>query len=162
MDSFLHNITIVSLAPWDFVPYELLLLADPSRKMIQGYLQESEMFVAQLNEETIGILALLPLNAELAEIKNVAVAPELQGKGIGTALIQHAERHAVAQGFLTLQIGTANSSFSELRLYQKLGFEISRIIPNFFVDNYQEPIIEDGIQAKHMIMLSKSLGADMG
>ena len=91
------------------------------------------------------------------EIKNLAVRPEYQGRGIGSFMIKWATDLARNKGYSEICIGTANSSIRQLRLYQKLGFEITRIKKNFFLNHYDEVIVENGIQAKHMLVLSKML-----
>jgi len=42
-------------------------------------------------------------------------------------------------------------------LYKKEGFEVFGVRKNYFVDNYPEPIYENGTQLKDMIMLKKEL-----
>ena len=41
--------------------------------------------------------------------------------------------------------------------YQKAGFRITGVIPNFFKDNYDEEIIENGIPCRDMIRLTLEL-----
>lgn len=139
------------------LPYELLLLADPSKELVDKYLKHSEVFVATQHGETVGIVVLLPITTGEAEIKNIAVKPELQGKGIGSYLIKNVIKVARQKKYRKICIGTANSSIVPLYLYQKLGFEITGIRKSFFIDNYTEPIYEDGLQAKHMIILTQDL-----
>jgi ribosomal protein S18 acetylase RimI-like enzyme len=139
------------------IPYNLLLLADPSKSVIDAYLNKSMVFVMESNDEIIGVIVLLPLSKTEVEIKNVAVSPEHQGKGLGSFLIQNSEEEALKAGFLNIVIGTANSSIGQLALYQKLGFVINETKKNFFLENYSEAIFEDGIQAVDMIMLKKEL-----
>ncbi|MDQ1097588.1 MULTISPECIES: GNAT family N-acetyltransferase [Chryseobacterium] len=141
----------------DKFPYELLLLADPSKKMIDTYIRHSEVFTAVYQEETIGVIALFPLEKNTAEIKNIAVKPEFQQQGIGTFLIENTFLAAKNNGMKSIMIGTANSSIGQLLLYQKLGFEMTEIKRNFFLDHYAETIFENGIQAKHMVVLERSL-----
>ncbi len=138
-------------------PYNLLLLADPSREVIDEYLKSSLVFVAEQNTEIVGTVVLQTLSEEIAEIKNIAVSPVLQGQGIGKYLIENIITIAREKDFKTICIGTANSSIGQLYLYQKLGFEMTEIRKNFFIDNYPEPIYEHGIQAKHIIMLAQEL-----
>lgn len=152
-----QNIKFDKLEKDDQIPYELLLLADPSKNLIDKYLERSDVFVAKQNDETIGILVLFPLTSRTVEIKNIAVKSEFQGKGIGSYLINNVVKVALCNGQMRICIGTANSSVGQLYLYQKLGFEISEIRRDFFTDNYPEPIYENGIQAKHMLMLTKQL-----
>jgi ribosomal protein S18 acetylase RimI-like enzyme len=142
------------------IPYELLLLADPSRDLIDDYLKRSDVFAAIHNGEILGVLVLFPLTGQIAEIKNLAVKPEYQGRGIGSYLIENAVLIAASNKQKSICIGTANSSSAQLSLYQKLGFEITEIKRDFFINNYPEPIYENGIQAKHMLVLTRQLNAE--
>ena len=152
-----ENITFNKLDRNDKMPYDLLLLADPSKELIDEYLKQSDLFAARQNNETIGVIVLFPLTTETVEIKNVAVKPEFQGKGIGSYLIENAVKVASFNRQKSICIGTANSSVGQLYLYQKLGFEITDIKRHFFLDNYAEAIYENGIQAKHMLVLTRQL-----
>jgi len=151
------QITIRLIKECDELPYHLLLDADPSREMVDRYLPVSDIYVGVSNRNIIGVYVLYPVNAETVEIKNIAVREDLQGKGIGTHLLAHAEEMARAGGASTLIIGTSNASIAQLYLYQKTGFEMTELKKNFFIDNYKEPLYENGLQVKHMIMLSKAL-----
>jgi ribosomal protein S18 acetylase RimI-like enzyme len=152
-----QNLVFKKIDEKERIPYELLLLADPSITVINEYLKLSDIFVAKQNEKIIGVIVVLPLTAETAEIKNIAVDPEFQGKGIGSFLIEQVVQTALFNNQKNICIGTANSSIGQLYLYQKLGFEITEIKRNFFLENYTEPIYENGIQAKHMIVLKRIL-----
>lgn len=157
MQSEYVNISVKRLNEIEGIPYELLMLADPSKRMIDTYLKASEIFVATLNLNVIGAFVLFPLSANSAEIKNIAVKSEFQGTGVGKLLLDYAIETARKGNYKSIFIGTANSSIGQLYLYQKKGFEITSVIKNFFMNNYAEPIYENGIQAKHMIMLVREL-----
>lgn len=152
-----QDVTFTKLNGNDQPPYELLLLADPSKALVDKYLKQSAVFVAKQNEETIGVILLFPLTEAIVEIKNVAVKPEFQGRGIGRYLIENAINVAALEKYKSICIGTANSSIGQLYLYQKLHFEITEIKKFFFTQNYADPIFENGIQAKHMIVLTQDL-----
>jgi aminoglycoside 6'-N-acetyltransferase I len=152
-----ENITFGKLDKDNQIPYKLLLLADPSKELVDEYLKPSDIYVARQNGETLGVIVLFPLTTETVEIKNVAVKPEFQGQGIGSFLIENAIQVALLNKQISICIGTANSSVGQLFLYQKLGFEIIDIKRHFFTDNYVEPIYENGIQAKHMLVLTRQL-----
>ena len=49
-------------------------------------------------------------------------------------------------------VGTGDSSIT-ISFYKKCGFVYSHRIPNFFIDNYDHPIFEEGKQLKDMIYL---------
>lgn len=152
-----QNITFSKLGRNDKTPFELLLIADPSRDLIDEYLKQSDIFIARQIDEIIGVIVLFSLTAETVEIKNVAVKPEFQGQGIGSFLIENVVRIALLNGQKSICLGTANSSVGQFYLYQKLGFELTDIKRNFFINNYAEPIYENGIQAKHMLVLTRQL-----
>jgi len=150
-------IQIQKLEDKSLLPYDLLLLADPSETIVNQYVNNADIFAAYIANKIVGILVLYPLDKFNMEIKNIAVCPNLQNKGIGTQLLQFAKIHTAENGFENIFIGTANSSLAQLYLYQKLGFELHEIKHNFFLENYPEYMEENGIQIKHMIMLKQSL-----
>ena len=153
----LEQLSIRRLDKEAAMPWDLLLDADPSAAAVERYLDASDVYVALISEEVVGTFVLYPVDAARVEIKNIAVLERLQGKGIGQRLLKEAAAIASAGGATTLTIGTANSSVAQLYLYQKCGFEITSIKYKFFLENYPEPLFENGIQCKHMIMLSKEL-----
>lgn len=138
-------------------PWDLLLLADPSEDMVSAYLKGGYCYVAELDNSVVGIIVLFPKSKVIIEIKNIAVSEYLQGKGIGSKLIKHGIEAAKEKGFNTVEIGTGNSSISQLALYQKAGFRIIGIDHDFFVRHYPEPIYENGIQCRDMIRLSMQI-----
>lgn len=141
----------------DEIPYHLLLLADPSVKLVMEYINRGHCFLAFLDEEIVGIVVLVHNDLDHYEIVNIAVKEKHQGKGIGKQLIQKALEEARRLGATTLEIGTGNSSIPQLKLYQKCGFRIIGVDHDFFIRNYDEEIYEDGIQCRDMIRLRMSL-----
>ena len=139
------------------IPMDLLLSADPSPIHIEGYTQRGEFFVAEEHSSIIGVYVLLATRPGKVELMNLAVVESLHGNGIGKKLVSHAIQTAKARGFKTIEIGTGNSSVSQLALYQKCGFRIVGVEPNFFISNYSEEIYENGIQCQDMIRLSLDL-----
>jgi ribosomal protein S18 acetylase RimI-like enzyme len=135
-------------------PWDLLLLADPSEEFVSAYLKGSFCYVAELDNSVVGIIVLFPKSKNIVEIMNIAVSEYMQGKGIGSKLIKHGIEAAKEDGYKTVEIGTGNSSISQLALYQKTGFRIIGIDQDFFVRHYPEPIYENGIQCRDMIRLS--------
>ncbi len=152
-----ENMTIKLLGNGDELPYDLLLLADPSREIIDSYIRDSRVYVALIGDVRVGVYVLTPLEDKKAEVKNIAVHESWQGRGLGKQLLTDAAIKARDLGFRTLVIGTGNSSVAQLYLYQRSGFEITAIRKDFFIQHYPEPIYENGIQCKHMIMLEKTL-----
>lgn len=132
----------------------LLLLADEQENMVEKYLDRGTMFVLEDN----GVKAECVVTDEgggVLEIKNLAVLPEQQGNGYGTALIQYVEEHFKGK-YHILQVGTGDSPLT-IPFYQKCGFIKSHCIQNFFTDNYDHPIFECGVRLVDMIYLRKSM-----
>lgn len=143
--------------PGDPIPYDLLRLADPSRKFVDEYLSRSHFYKAYLNGSIIGCYVLHETNDKEVEIKNIAVIEEQQGKGIGTTLLKDAEQRSQNKGMKKITIKTGNSSIKQLNLYQKVGFSIVGMEKGYFTKNYPNPIVEDGIVCRDRITLTKSL-----
>ena len=139
------------------IPYDLLLLADETLDAINRYIHVSEIYIAEQNDKVIAIYVLYPINNEIAEIKNIAVDEAYQNQGIGKFLLADAEKKARQKGFKELIIGTPDTAKKQINIYQKAGFKIAGIKKDFFTINYPEPIIEDGLILKNMVMLSKQV-----
>lgn len=148
-----RGLSIRKLQPQETPPYDLLLLADPSRELVNAYIAEGECYIAEEQNDSIGVFVMVPLTNGTVEIKNIAVREDKQGHGIGRKLLQEAIEIAKSNGYKSIEIGTGNSSIGQLALYQKCGFRISDIIKDFFVQYYDEVIMENGIQCKDMILL---------
>lgn len=140
-------------------PYGLLLMADPSKAIVDEYLSRGVCFIAEYEGEMVGEFVLLKTRPETAEIVNIAVQEELQGQGVGKHMIKEAMEAARRLGCSILEIGTGNSSLHQLKLYQRCGFRITGVDRDYFVRHYEEEIIENGIRCVDMIRLAIDLEA---
>ncbi|MCM2981490.1 N-acetyltransferase [Niallia circulans] len=138
-------------------PFDLLLLADPSEHLIREYLKKGICYIAEDRDQTIGVYVLLPMEEETIELINLAVGESYQGIGLGKRLVMHAIEEARKLGYNRIEVGTGNSSISQLALYQKCGFRIDRIEKDFFLQHYEEEIYENGIQCMDMIKLKQDI-----
>lgn len=145
------------------IPYNLLLLADETKEAIDKYIEDSDIYVLERKtkknreNEIIGIYVVQSTDKNTLEIKNIAVDEKYQGQGIGTFLLKDAEIRAKERGFKTIIIGTGDCGIKQIQLYQKVGFEIFDVKKNFLIDNYPEPIYENGKLCKDKVMLQKKL-----
>ncbi len=55
-----------------------------------------------------------------------------------------------------MQAGTGDSPLT-IPFYEKCGFVKSHAVKNFFLENYDRPIIEGGVRLVDMIYLKKKL-----
>lgn len=133
---------------------DLLLLADEQESMIDRYLERGTLYVL----EDDGVKAECVITDEahgVLEIKNICTVPAHQGKGYGKALIEfvaetYKERYSV------LQVGTGDSPLT-VPFYEKCGFQRSHIEKDFFIQHYDHPIYECGIQLKDMVYFQRKL-----
>ncbi|NLD58597.1 MAG: GNAT family N-acetyltransferase [Clostridiales bacterium] len=133
---------------------DLLLLADEQENMIEKYLYRGEMF-ALYDDDLRAIAVVTDEGGGDFEIKNIATVPAYQRMGYGKALIEHIVRQHRESG-RTLYVGTGDSPLT-LGFYGRCGFVHSHTVKNFFVDNYDRPIVEDGKQLVDMIYLKREL-----
>ena len=132
----------------------LLLLADEQEDMIDRYLQRGVMYVL----EDDGVKAECVVTDEgngILELKNIAVAPDFQRKGYGRALVEFLIQTYRGQ-YQVLQVGTGDSP-STIPFYESCGFRRHHLVKNFFVDHYDHPIYECGVQLVDMVYLQREL-----
>lgn len=143
----------IKKVPCNEAPVALLLEADPSEEKISGYLGRSHCYIARLDSETVGACVIQPLSADLYELMSIAVSPGYQKRGIGSALLDHAITAAAELGARRLEVGTGSFGY-QLRWYQRAGFRVVAVERDFFLENYDHPIYEDGVQLKDMLRLT--------
>jgi ribosomal protein S18 acetylase RimI-like enzyme len=139
------------------MPWDLLLDADPSRARVESYLSDDYTRIAKYDERVLGVYALARHAPTRFELMNIAVAESHRGTGLGRWLLGHAIGLAESKGARVVEVGTGNSSFDALKFYQRAGFRIVGVWPNYFVENYPEPIVEDGIPCLDMVRLELTL-----
>lgn len=154
----MKDIKIRKLSKVDEIPYKLLYSADPSIESVNDYLDRGDCYIAYDNNyETLGVYILIKTRPLTLELVNIAVKESYQGSGIGQKLVASAIDKARESKVKTLEVGTGNSSISQLAFYQKCGFRIVGVDKDFFKKHYKEKIVENGIECIDMIRLSIDL-----
>ncbi|WP_120512636.1 GNAT family N-acetyltransferase [Photobacterium salinisoli] len=150
------------------IPMSLLLEADPSEACIQRYLHQAYCLAAvvdgelgELGEsvaqgEIIGVCVAKLIAENTYEVFNLAVYPAFQQQGIGSQLLSALLSRLKEQGVQSVLLGTGTFGY-QLTFYQRLGFRVEGVIRDFFLDHYDEPIFEQGIQHKDMLRLRLDL-----
>ena len=157
MDKSENNLLIRPIKQITSKHFKLFLEADPSRKMVNDYVDRAYQFELVDNNELLGVLLLLDTRPETVEIVNIAVDETARNQGLGEKLILFALDWSKQHHYRTVSIGTGSTSFAQLYLYQKCGFRVISIDRDFFVDNYDAPIMENKLLLKDMIRLEKNL-----
>ncbi|WP_300704270.1 N-acetyltransferase [Bacteroides sp.] len=133
---------------------DLLLLADEQESMIDRYLEQGEMFMLE-DDGVKAVCVVSKQENEVCELKNIAVVPEFHRKGYGRMLISYLINH-YSGVYNKMTVGTGDVP-SSLGFYESCGFYYSHRIENFFTDNYDHPMVEDGILLKDMVYLSQDI-----
>ena len=136
---------------------DLLLLADEQEDMIDRYLDRGDMYLLTCDGQPAAQCVVTDEGEGLLELKSLSVDPRFQGRGFGKALISFIERN-YRSSHNALQVGTGDVP-STVGFYKHCGFALSHRVANFFIDNYDHAIIEDGRQLIDMVYLQKSLVA---
>ena len=130
---------------------ELLLVADEQEDMIDRYLERGDMFVLYDG----GVKAECVVTREgsgVYELKNIAVKPECWRRGYGKRLTEYVFSLYPDMG--TMYVGTGDCP-STLSFYHACGFTESHRVKDFFTDNYDHPMYEDGVQLVDMVYLKR-------
>lgn len=137
------------------IPFELLLLADETEAAIKKYIYQSDIYTVYSFESPIpiGIFALYRISDLVIEIKNIGVLEKFRNKGVGRFLIKKIKEIAAKGNYKEVIVGTPDSGARQIRFYERNGFRKYAVKKNFFIDNYREPIYEDGVILKDMTML---------
>ena len=93
------------------------VLADHAALVAAG-----EVHVAEVDGAVAGALVIRPAGGALL-LESVAVAPGLQGRGIGRALIEFAEAQAAELGLGAVELYTNAAMTDNVALYPRLGYE---------------------------------------
>ena len=134
----------------------LLLVGDEQESMIDRYLERGEMYVMQDMPETPAAVAVVTDEGDgVLELKNIAVDPRFQGKGYGRKMIEYLCRNYRGR-FRVLTAGTGDS-MKTMSFYRNCGFTWSHTVEDFFVKNYDHPIIEEGRALKDMVYFKRNL-----
>ncbi len=138
------------------IEMSLLLEADPDQNAVNVYLHSSLGFVGKVGSKQVAACLLEPQSSTVAELKNIAVQPQQQAHGYGSQLLSFVLNSLREQGFKQVQLSTGTFGH-QLGFYQRAGFRVVAVNRNYFIDNYPEPIIENGIVHQDSLTLIAEL-----
>ncbi len=109
------------------------------------------------------ILGLVTYHIREEECEIISLDSIVEGKGIGSLLIQAVEQNAFEQGCTIITLITTNDNLDALKFYQKRGYHLVEIIQNAVeqarVYKPDIPFIgNDGIPIRDEIRLAKQSG----
>lgn len=146
------NIQIIKDNKKDYL--DLLILADEQESMIDKYLERGTMF-ALYDDDLKGICVVTKEADRVYELKNIATYEKYHGHGYGKKLVDYICEYYKNDCDI-MYVGTGDSPLT-IPFYKKCGFSESHRVNNFFIDNYDKPILECGKQLIDMVYLKKNL-----
>jgi ribosomal protein S18 acetylase RimI-like enzyme len=138
----------------------LFALAEDSEPELDAYIDAGRVLVALEGDEIVGHLQLTETgDPSEAEVKNTAVDPAHQRRGIGRALMAAAIELARGEGRSTLLVATAAADSGNLRFYQRLGFRMRSVERDAFTPatGYEPGLRIDGIELRDRVWLDVQL-----
>jgi GNAT superfamily N-acetyltransferase len=138
----------------------LFALAEDSERELEAYIEGGRVLVALEGEGIVGHLQLTD-TAEPAEVevKNTAVDPGHQRRGIGRALMEAAIALARDEGRSRLLVATAAADIGNLRFYQRLGFRMRSVERDAFTPatGYKPGLLIGGIELRDRVWLDRGV-----
>lgn len=136
----------------------LLLEGDGDSAILAQYIATGRLFsLRRAADNALCAVALLTNGPDAAtvELKNIAVAAELRGQGLGSMLIRHLQTWAAAH-YHKMLVGTGDADVQNQLFYLKNGFRYSGVRRDFFAA-YQPPIRSNGLILRDMVLLTAEL-----
>ncbi|MBK5276938.1 MAG: ribosomal protein S18-alanine N-acetyltransferase [Desulfuromonadales bacterium] len=104
-------------------------------------------FVAETNGMLAGYVCLTSLFEE-AQILDIAVAPDLRGRGIALALMEYAIALALEKGAEVLALEVRSTNTAAIALYERLGFIRRGLRPRYYEGIDDAVLMEKNLQGE--------------
>ena len=132
----------------------LLLEANSSEKLIRQYLVDGDLFTLTYKNEVACVAVVTKVDNDTCELKDIATEEKYRGKGYAKKMIKYLCDN-YKQKYNKMLIGTTENN---IPFYVKQGFDkYEKTIKNFFVDNYDEKILDGDLYCTDMYYYSKNL-----
>ena len=95
---------------------------------VVDFSRSEHTFIAKDGERIVGYCT-VALDAGVAQIEPLMVAPDRKGQGIGTALLKRAEEKAIQEGAHKIWLETG-MSWKSKAFYEKGGYVVRAVLPN--------------------------------
>ena len=89
---------------------------------VRKYLDKGTLYKINCGELLVGVALVIPQTNTTIELKNIAIVPKYQGKGIGKEILRQLTEECQKDGYQTVLVGTANSSIDNIAFIKKQAF----------------------------------------
>jgi len=98
----------------------------PRLALDKKLLVNDNLFFVAVSGPTVVGTAMAGYDGHRGWLYSVAVAPAHRGQGLGTALVQHAERALAARGCVKINLQIADGNEGVSAFYASLGYQLER------------------------------------
>jgi len=93
---------------------------------VKAEIRDGAGWVARIGHRLVGVIRFRDTD-DLLLIGRLAIAPDMQGHGVGQALLEAAERHSRAP---EAELFTGSLSEANIRLYERCGYRVAERVDN--------------------------------
>lgn len=115
-----------------------------TREWYEAELKRPEVcfiYVMRTDDRRVAAFCAFWLVAEQAHINNLAVLPELRGRGLGTQLLAAITDEAAHLGATLLTLEVRQSNVPARRLYERAGFYQDGLRKNYYTNPVEDALI---------------------
>ena len=115
-----------------------------TREWYEGELKRPDVcfiYLLRTPEYRVAAFCSLWLVVDQIHINNLAVLPELRGRGLGTQLLEAVIAEAAHLGATLLTLEVRASNQPALRLYARAGFEPTGLRKNYYTNPIEDALI---------------------
>ncbi len=126
--NYRHTDEQAVIALWNLVLAPTALHNDPATNIRKKQeVADDLFFVATVEERVVGTI-MGGYDGHRGWIYSVAVDPEYQRQGIGSALLHHVEVALIQRGCLKINLQIRTSNTKVIAFYAKFGYEVEEIV----------------------------------
>ena len=96
--------------------------------------------IVELNSQIVGYAGFW-LVIDEAQVTNVAIKHDWQSQGLGRKLMQALMKEAKLQEAINMSLEVRESNFTAQNLYETLGFTVSGLRPNYYLDDKENAVL---------------------
>lgn len=140
------------------IPRGLLLLIDPSPQRIAGLKPQMFCLTVGTGDTLFGAVLMEPdSERRILAVKGFGIYPAYRHQGHGEALLEEVLTYAKLEQYHSIRVLICSLDTNKLLLYQRLGFRISSIDADYYIKNYNNPDIIQGMQCRDAIELQYTI-----
>lgn len=98
------------------------------------------LLVAELDDRVAGY-SVTWFTDDAAELGDIAVLPELRGRGIGSLLLRESITLAAGRGARFLHLEVRHGNEVARRLYEKAGFDVAGVRKEYYTEPVEDAIV---------------------